>query len=373
MVSQTNSSRKSHSGLVDCRSQSSADIRFEPVFHLVRMQRAFNQLPMRLLKDVSRSFYLTLRVLPGAIRDQIGLAYLLARTTDTIADTQLVPVDQRSHALQALHKRIMGTSEASLDFGDFACHQDLPAERLLLEKIEASLSLLLNLTEADRQLVREVLTTITSGQELDLRRFAGASAEHVISLNTDEELEDYTYRVAGCVGEFWTKMCRAHIFPTAPLDDAWLLENAVRFGKGLQLVNILRDIAVDTRQGRCYLPGERLSALGLQPKDLLEPQSEPRLRPLYTTYLERAEKHLLAGWAYTNALPRRCIRVRLACAWPILIGLETIKRLRAGKVLDAHQRIKASRGEVRKLLWRSVVRYPWPRAWKAIASPAILP
>jgi farnesyl-diphosphate farnesyltransferase len=336
------------------------------------MASASNELLPHLLKDVSRSFYPTLRVLPGKIRTQIGLAYLLARTTDTIADTQLVPLDHRLQALQALHERILGTGEAPLDFGDFARRQDLPAERVLLEKIEASLTLLRNLTEADAQLVREVLSTIISGQELDLRRFAGASAEHVVSLRTDEELEDYIYRVAGCVGEFWTKMCRAHIFPKAPLDDTWLLENAVRFGKGLQLVNILRDVAADARQGRCYLPGEGLSALGLQPKDLLEPQNEPRLRPLYATYLERAEKHLLAGWAYTNALPRRSIRVRLACAWPILIGLETIKRLRAGKVLDPHQRIKVSRGDVRKLLWRSVVRYPWPRAWKAIASPGIL-
>ena len=43
-----------------------------------------------LLKEVSRSFYLTMRVLPSAIRPQIGLAYLLARTTDTIADTEIV-------------------------------------------------------------------------------------------------------------------------------------------------------------------------------------------------------------------------------------------------------------------------------------------
>ena len=46
----------------------------------------------RLLKEVSRSFYLTLRALPGAIRPQIGLAYLLARATDTIADTEIIPV-----------------------------------------------------------------------------------------------------------------------------------------------------------------------------------------------------------------------------------------------------------------------------------------
>jgi farnesyl-diphosphate farnesyltransferase len=45
-----------------------------------------------LLKATSRSFYLTLRVLPAAVRPQISLAYLLARTTDTIADTEIVPL-----------------------------------------------------------------------------------------------------------------------------------------------------------------------------------------------------------------------------------------------------------------------------------------
>ena len=51
-----------------------------------------------LLKATSRSFYLTLRVLPARVRQQIGLAYLLARTTDTIADTELVPPAQRRRA-----------------------------------------------------------------------------------------------------------------------------------------------------------------------------------------------------------------------------------------------------------------------------------
>src|SRR6266446_1521302 len=58
-----------------------------------------------LLREVSRSFYLTMRVLPGAIRPQIGLAYLLARTADTIADTELVPLTQRLDALRSLRER----------------------------------------------------------------------------------------------------------------------------------------------------------------------------------------------------------------------------------------------------------------------------
>ncbi len=344
------------------------------------MAQASEELLGGLLKEVSRSFYITLRILPGKVRTPIGLAYLLARTTDTIADTRLVALEQRLEALRHLRDRIQGQTERSVDFGALARQQGSRAEGVLLEQCEASLALLSDLPAADRQLVRQVLDTITSGQELDLRRFAAASATALVALHTDAELEDYTYRVAGCVGEFWTRICRAHLFPTARLDDAFLLANGVRFGKGLQLLNILRDLAADLRQGRCYLPSEKLASVGLKLQDLLQPANEPRLRPLYNAYLQRAEANLQAGWAYTNALPRRSVRVRLACAWPIQLGEETLRLLRAGDVLDSEHRIKVSRRQVRCLMLRSVLLYPWPGAWKkivfsgkAIASPGVLP
>jgi farnesyl-diphosphate farnesyltransferase len=321
-----------------------------------------------LLRGVSRSFYLTLRVLPRSVGPQVGLAYLLARTTDTIADTELVPVDQRLRSLQALRQRIVGTGNIPVDFGDLARHQALPAERTLLEKCEASLALLDALSPADRQLLRDVLQTITSGQELDLRRFSGAAATRIVSLESDRELEDYTYRVAGCVGEFWTRICRRHVFPRARLDDSELLEKGVRFGKGLQLVNILRDLPADLRKGRCYLPKEVLAGLGLAPADLLEPANLPRLRPGLQSYLDRAEAYLAAGWLYTNALPWRHARVRLACAWPILIGAKTIARLRLANLLDPQQHVKISRRETRRLILGSLLFYPWPGLWRTLSG-----
>jgi farnesyl-diphosphate farnesyltransferase len=319
-----------------------------------------------LLKGVSRSFYLTLRVLPGAIRPQIGLAYLLARTTDTIADTELVPIDQRLQALQLLREHILGNCPRPLDFGELARHQGTPAERVLLEQVEAALVLLRSLDPDDLARVRQVLDVITSGQELDLRRFDGASAQHMSALERDADLDDYTYRVAGCVGEFWTRMCRAHLFPAARLDDAALLADGIRFGKGLQLVNILRDLPKDLRQGRCYLPAEALARRNLKPDDLLTPGNQSRFRPVYDEWLARAEDHLRAGWRYTNALPRRSVRIRLACAWPILIGFETLRKLRHSNVLDPAQRIKINRSEVRRILWHSVLKYPFDGAWRGM-------
>jgi farnesyl-diphosphate farnesyltransferase len=326
------------------------------------------QVPYELLKEVSRSFYLTLRVLPASIRSQISLAYLLARTSDTIADTKLLPMEERLSVLGAFRDAVLGKELAVPNFKIAAQHQSAPSERVLLENCTKILSLLQGLATEDLKLVRQVVDKIVSGQELDLLRFGNASSGNIVSLRTDEEFEDYTYRVAGCVGEFWTRICRAHVFPAAKLDENYLLERAVRFGKGLQMVNILRDLPADLRDGRCYLPVQSLNSAKLSPLDLLKPSNERQLRPVYDGYLTRAQNHLLAGWAYTTALPIRSVRVRLACSWPILIGLKTIKLLRIGNVLDPEKRIKISRAEIKKSMWRSVIYYPLVPAWRRLVQ-----
>src|SRR6185436_19929142 len=214
---------------------------------------------------------------------------------------------------------------------------------------------------------------ITSGQMLDLSRFGAASQTQIVALRHDAELDDYTYRVAGCVGEFWTRVCRAHLFPDAPLDESQLLADALRFGKGLQLVNILRDLPADLRQGRCYMPSERLALLGLKPSDLLSPATEPKFRPLYRSYLRLARDHLAAGWNYTLALPRASGRVRLGCAWPLLFGVGTLNALATQNVLDASRRIKISRTDVRRVIFGTFLRYPFPRWWAKLFAEAARP
>jgi farnesyl-diphosphate farnesyltransferase len=329
-----------------------------------------------LLEATARSFYLTLRVLPARVRPQIGLTYLLARTTDTIADTEIIPFAQRFDALQKLCERILGQSAAPLNFGEFAQHQGAPAEKLLLEKVEASLALLPTLSPEDLKLVRDVLATITSGQKLDLVRFESsgpmasrADGRQILALETAADLDDYIYRVAGGVGEFWTKICRAHLFPKARLDEQQFIADGIRFGKGLQLVNILRDLPVDLKNGRCYLPRQRLIRFGLLPETLLAPENEAKFLPLFREYLDLAEGHLAAGWRYTNTLPFGQFRVRLACAWPILIGVRTLTRLRAANVMELQQRVKVSREEVRKIFFRSVLCCPLTPAWRKLYSP----
>jgi len=327
----------------------------------------------KLLRDVSRSFYLTLQVLPSEVRPQIGMAYLLARITDTIADTRLVSVGRRRTALREMRTAILAACDEQgapvPDFGELAEAQTAPAgrgsaaERNLLEAAGGIVDALKSFVPGDRRYIRDLLQVITLGQESDLARFGAADAAHMEALESDNDLQEYTYAVAGCVGEFWTNICRAHLFPEADLDDTFLLTHGILFGKGLQLVNILRDLPEDLRQGRCYIPRMRLAEIGLRPESLLDPGEMNRFRPLYDGYLEQARELLAAGHAYTIALPRQQRRVRLACAWPALIGLKTVARLRNANVLDHRNRVKIRRGEVYWIVMRSLIRYPSSRAW----------
>src|SRR6267142_1775856 len=119
--------------------------------------------------------------------------------------------------------------------------------------------------------VRAVLSTITSGMIFDLTRFPGEDAASLSALETLDELDHYTYLVAGCVGEFWTALHIAHRPRLWRWDPVAMAARGVRFGKALQMTNVLRDIPRDLAHGRCYLPAAELAACGLAPADLLDP------------------------------------------------------------------------------------------------------
>src|SRR6266567_2055179 len=118
------------------------------------MSYPVDQLLGKLLKDVSRSFYLTLRLLPGSIRSQIGLAYLLARTSDTIADTELIPSPDRLKALESLRNVVLGQNSSPIDFKEICTKQASIAERTLLERASQSIDLLNSMHPADRDRIR---------------------------------------------------------------------------------------------------------------------------------------------------------------------------------------------------------------------------
>ena len=302
------------------------------------------QLGGALLASVSRSFYLSIKVLPKKLREPLGLAYLLARTTDTIADTASVPAETRRRHLQALAEMIRGGARENIALLNKEIVPDDAAERELLTKIEPCLDWLAAQSAADRADIVDVLEKIICGQQLDLARFADCKT--VIALQTAAELDEYTYLVAGCVGEFWTRLYFRHLPHAARLDAETMRTLGVNFGKGLQLVNILRDLPADLRAGRCYLPAEELQAAAANPASLHA--SEERVRPIFDAWLKKAAAHLDDAFRYTESLTDR--RVRLACILPWFIGVRTLVLLSKKFPLMTEKRVKVSRTEVRALL-----------------------
>ena len=142
-----------------------------------------------ILRDVSRAFYLTLRVLPAAVRPQIGLAYLLARITDTIADTGLVPPADRLQTLQQFRARIRDDAAPPVEFSSLAKEQENAGEAKLLLHSSEALELLDQLTPSDRGQVQLVLETITRGQEQDLERFGDGTT--LTALQTAVQIREF--------------------------------------------------------------------------------------------------------------------------------------------------------------------------------------
>ncbi|OAJ52192.1 farnesyl-diphosphate farnesyltransferase [Paraburkholderia ginsengiterrae] len=316
-----------------------------------------------LLKGVSRSFYLTLRVLPAGMRDPIGLAYLLARAADTIADTSLISPEQRLALLLSLRAQVNGAADDGAPLqriaAEVAGQQIQSDEKVLLESLGPALDVLMQLSESDRKAVREIVSTLTEGMEFDLRTFPDERSGEIAALREYGDLDRYTYLVAGCVGEFWTTMTYAHMPGTLKERPEIMAQRGVRFGKALQMTNVLRDCGKDLRIGRCYIPQILLDRHGLSAQELLLPANSLRARPLLVELLGKSLDHFRAALDYTLAIPASSVRLRLACLWPILIGLETLLLLVDNHAwLDPRKVSKVKRNRVYQIIASSLLLVP---------------
>jgi farnesyl-diphosphate farnesyltransferase len=309
-----------------------------------------------LLRRVSRSFYLSLRVLPRSLRVPIGLAYLFARGADTIADTALIPPRQRLIFLEqfrGLFRHFDATQLVALR-GALSGAPDNPAERELLGALDRCFAAFHACDRDDQARIGRLLLTLTQGMIMDLTIFPAEQDGRVGALDNRQDLDRYTYYVAGCVGEFWTEMHVAHRRSLAAWDLEVMKARGICFGKGLQLTNILRDLAHDLRLGRCYLPCDELAAHGLTPTQLLDPAAIAGVRPLIRDLLTLTLGHYRQAWAYTQAIPRSEVRMRLACVWPLLIGVRTLDLIaHADNLLDPQVTVKIPRRAVYRLLFCS--------------------
>ncbi|MEP2775417.1 MAG: squalene/phytoene synthase family protein [Luteolibacter sp.] len=290
------------------------------------------ELETGILKAVSRSFYLSLKLLPAPMRRGASIGYLLARASDTIADSSTESPGRCMILLDEFSAQIQGSIEPAPWPDDLISGLEDEGEAELLRQHVDLMKALVSLDPAEAELVREVLAVIIGGQKLDLERFGEASAAKVVALSDAAALEDYTWRVAGCVGVFWTKLgylTMGEGFSRSPQDE--LLAHAVDYGKGLQLVNILRDLPKDLRAGRCSLP-------------VADPRDIPLLMGEFEKRREEAMAKVEHGFRYSEKL--RGKRLRLSSRLPAMIAKETLEGMKGISFGKLEEGYKVSRKRV---------------------------
>lgn len=276
--------------------------------------------------------------LPSPMRRAVAAGYLLARATDSVADDSLLPEEEREALLRAMGAAVAGSltreEGAALDarlrtgVAPGVLHA---GERELLARWGECLAALDELPREEKDLVRCVLETIVRGQLWDLTYFRAHS-----SVEDAEQTRRYTYLVAGCVGEFWTLLGLQTLgrrFSTAPEEE--LLKRGIRYGQGLQLVNIVRDYDEDAARGRCYLPG-----VGVE-----------------RSWLQMAAEYSREGLEYAARL--RDWRVRFASALPARLALQTLRLIRETPSSSGASPAKAAGGKVkitRSCVYREMLR-----------------
>jgi farnesyl-diphosphate farnesyltransferase len=207
-----------------------------------------------LLEKTSRTFALSIPLLPEPTRREVAVAYLLFRIADTFEDATHWPRESR---LTALHEfaallsdpapeRCAALAEAWVE----AAPTSHAGYQELLARVPSVLEDFLALRPPAVTVVRDHLIRSAMG----MADFVGRMEGHGdLKLSNLAELKAYCYAVAGIVGEMLTEL---FLLGSSSLSgtETFFRERAAAFGEALQLVNILKDSGSDLLEGRRYVP-----------------------------------------------------------------------------------------------------------------------
>ncbi len=308
----------------------------------------------RTLPRVSRTFALNIELLSGSFREAVRVAYLLCRSADTIEDRWAGSADEIEARFDAFLAALDGDVGAAASLASAPADGGTADDFDLLAHLPLVLVAYRALEPGDCAAIAEGLRTMSGG----MRRYAARAARRgagVPYLDDDEELHDYCWVVAGCVGEMLTKL---HERRAGPEPEGGVRERrrqlAPKVGEALQLTNILLDWPTDVRRGRCYLPASWLAPHGLSPADLAG-GDVPAARELALRLEGLAHAALDRVADYLDTIGARHLRYRLFCLWPALWARASIRVAHADPRFPLDGRPKLTRAQLWGVALRSLL------------------
>ena len=293
------------------------------------------------LPRVSRTFALTIPQLPQPLRHVVGNGYLLCRIADTIEDEPTLSASHKRKFLIQFTEVVAGRA-APGPFAD-ALHPLLSGATLDAEKdLVANTALIVHLTHGFRGAQREALERCVKVMSAGMAEFADRARGD--GLDTLRDLDRYCYHVAGVVGEMITDLlCDYSAEIKARLEALYGLSSD--FGRGLQLVNILKDSRKDQRRGVCWLPREAFPT-GV---DLSCPDA--RKRPVFANGMRSligiAREYLASALEYILLIPKHETGIRRFLLWALGMAIQTLRRICANPGFASESEVKISRFQVR--------------------------
>lgn len=305
-----------------------------------------------MLPRVSRTFALNIRVLPVPLGDVVLQAYLFCRMADTVEDSRALSPAAKPRLLEELAALFPPPADwearASAWSQPFATLADVGADHELCAQAPNVFRAFAAAPQSLRAPVEDCVREMALGMREFVCRRAGTSP---LQLEDQADLERYCHVVAGTVGTMLTRLFATTCTSLAGDRQRRMAALAERFGMAMQLTNIVKDVADDARRGACYVPRALVARHRLAPESLLDPRHRLQARRVMGELAALAALSLDAALAFTLVIPRRCVRLRLFCLWPIFLAARTLLRvLQDDALFVPGARPRIARAEVRRCL-----------------------
>ena len=295
------------------------------------------------LPGVSRTFALTIPQLPAALRDVVTNAYLVCRIADTIEDEPAIDPPRKRELLGRFADVVAGRDRAepfARELHRAMSPATVPAERELVRTADEVVGITRQFPGVQRQAIERCVATMCAGMAEFTEPKPGG-------LDRMRDLDRYCYYVAGVVGEMLTELFCEHSEGIAARRDR-LHPLSSEFGRGLQLVNILKDCSADRERGVCWLPRDAFA-----PGVDLSATADPADREFGEGILllvNIAREYLAAAFQYTVLIPPREAGIRRFLLWSLGLAVLTLRRVGRNPGLAASGDAKISRLQVRAVV-----------------------
>ncbi len=146
-------------------------------------------------------------------------------------------------------------------------------------------------------------------------------------IETVDQYHTYCYYVAGTVGISLNKLIELK----DKVDDKPVLlsdELAERFGKGLQMTNIIKNMRLDYNEGRRFIPGAIIHG-EVSYEEMMDSRTAGKVRNnVLERILSYVEPNLNVAFDYIKSIPEKLSGYRAFCLVPLITAIKTLENIK---------------------------------------------